>query len=96
VRVISRRVLREFAERHPKAWDSLRNWANAVESAEGWISPADVRRTFNSADFVDKMTVFDVGGNKYRVITFIHYRRRAVYVKHVLTHQEYSKGTWKP
>ena len=93
--MISRRALRAFADRHPRAWDSLRNWANAVEAAEEWASPVDVRRTFNTADFVRETTVFDVGGNKYRVIAYIHHRRRAVYIKHVLTHQEYSKGTWK-
>ena len=96
VRVISRRALRAFASGHPPAWDSLRNWANAVEASDDWTSPADVRRTFNRADFVDGLTVFDVGGNKYRVIAFIHYRRQIVYIKHVLTHQEYSKGAWKP
>jgi mRNA interferase HigB len=54
-----------------------------------------VRRTFNSADFVGDLTVFDVGGNKYRVVGFVHYRRRIVYVKRVLTHKEYDKGAWK-
>ena len=60
-----------------------------------WKTPADVRRTFNAADFVGDLTVFDVGGNKYRVIAFVHYRRRAVFIKHVLTHQKYEKGAWK-
>ena len=60
-----------------------------------WSTPADVRRTFNTADFVGDLTVFDVGGNKYRVVAFVHYRRRAVYIKHVLTHSEYEKGAWR-
>ena len=69
----------------------LLNWANATESAD-WAAPGDVRGTFNSADFVGEPTVFNVGGNRYRVIAFVHYRRKAVYVKAVLTHQEYGKG----
>ena len=56
---------------------------------------ADVRRTFNSAAFVGDLTVFDVGGNKYRVVAFVHYRRRALFIKYVLTHREYDKGAWK-
>ena len=94
MRVISRRAIREFAERHPEALGPLLRWASVVESVK-WTAPADVRRTCNTVDFVGEFTVFDVGGNKYRVITFVHYRRSAVYIKNVLTHREYDKGTWK-
>jgi mRNA interferase HigB len=93
VRVISRRAIRTFAERYPDALEPLLHWANATESVD-WKTPGDVRRTFNSADFVGDLTVFDVGGNKYRLVAFVHYRQRAVYIKHVLTH-EYDKGAWK-
>ena len=59
------------------------------------LAPQDLRRTFGTADFVEDLTVFNVGGNKYRVIAFVHYRRRAVYIKDVLTHREYDKGAWR-
>lgn len=49
----------------------------------------------NTADFVGDLVVFDIGGNKYRLIAFVHYRQRAVYIKHILTHREYDKGAWK-
>jgi mRNA interferase HigB len=94
VRVISRRAIRAFAVRHPEALVPLLNWANAVEGAD-WKTPGDARRMFGTADFVEGLTVFNVGGNKYRVIAFIHYRQRAVYIKDVLTHREYDKGEWK-
>ena len=94
MRVISRRAIRLFAERHPDALEPLQHWANATESVD-WKSPADVRRTFNTADFVGDLTVFDVGGNKYRLIAFVHYRRQAVYIKEILTHAQYNKGAWK-
>ena len=94
MRVISRRAIREFAGRRPEALEPLQHWANAAEAVE-WKNPGDVRRTFNTADFVGDLTVFDVGGNKYRVIAFIHYRQKAVYIKDVLTHKEYDKGVWK-
>lgn len=94
VRVISRRAIREFAKRHPEALAPLRHWANAAESVD-WRTPGDVRRTFNTADFAGDLTVFNVGGNKYRVIAFVHYRQRAIYIKDVLTHKDYDKGAWK-
>jgi mRNA interferase HigB len=93
VRVISRRALRSFAERFPDALEPLLRWANATESAS-WHTPGDIRRTFNSADFVEELTVFDIGGNKYRLIAYVHYRRGVVFVKEVLTHKEYDKGGW--
>ena len=94
MRVISRRAIRTFSERYADALSPLTHWANAVE-ATNWRTPSDVRGTFNTADFVGELTVFDVGGNKYRVITFIHYRRRVVYIKAVLTHEQYNKGAWR-
>lgn len=48
-----------------------------------------------SADKVGKFTVFDIGGNKYRLIAAIHYNRKKVYIRHVLTHAEYDRGKWK-
>jgi len=92
--VISRRAIRTFAERHPDALEPLLHWANATETVD-WRTPGGVRRTFNSADFVGDLTVFDVGGKKYRVVAFVHYRQRVVYIKYVLTHKEYDKGAWK-
>ena len=60
-----------------------------------WKSPPDIRRTFASADFVGEFTVFNIGGNKYRLITAIHYNVHKVYVRHVLTHAEYGIGKWR-
>jgi mRNA interferase HigB len=94
VRIVSERKLREFAERFPNAKGALRSWATTVESS-GWRNPAELKRTLGNADFVGDRTVFNVGGNKFRLITFVHYRRQIVFVKHVLTHAEYDDGGWK-
>lgn len=56
---------------------------------------AQLRATFGRVDHVDELTVFDIGGNKYRLIAAIHYNRRKVYIRHVLTHSEYDRGAWK-
>ena len=92
--MISRRAIREVAEEHEDALEPLLHWANATEALD-WRTPADIGRTFNSADFVGGLTVFDIGGNKYRLIAFVHYRRKAVYIQRILTHKDYDKGTWK-
>jgi len=60
-----------------------------------WANFADVRSGFPSADQVGKLTVFNISGNKYRLIAAIHFNRSIVYVRAVLTHDEYDQGTWK-
>lgn len=56
---------------------------------------ADLRAAFPTADNVDDWIVFNVGGNKYRLVTSVHFNRGKVYVRHILTHQEYDRGRWK-
>jgi mRNA-degrading endonuclease HigB of HigAB toxin-antitoxin module len=56
---------------------------------------AELREIFPDADQVSRLTVFNIGGNKIRLISAIHYNRRKVYIRAVLTHEEYSKSRWK-
>jgi mRNA interferase HigB len=56
---------------------------------------SELRATFPSADKVGDLIVFNVGGNKYRLIASIHFNRGKVYIRHVLTHSEYDKGGWR-
>ena len=93
--VISRKALRMFWERHPDSEQPLRRWHTLVATTD-FGSVAELRETFPAADIVDDLTVFNIGGNKYRLITSIHYNRRKVYIRHVLTHAEYDRGDWKP
>ena len=55
----------------------------------------DMRKTFPHADAVGEFTVFNIGGNKYRLATSISYRTGKVFIRHVMTHQEYSREDWK-
>jgi mRNA interferase HigB len=94
VRVVSKRRIRDFGRRFPKAVEPLTHWANAVQAA--WKNPGALKARFGSADFVGDLTVFHVGGNKYRSIAFVvHYLRQIVFVKQILTHEEYDQGDWK-
>jgi mRNA interferase HigB len=94
--IISIKKLRLFWRdpRHPDAESPLRAWFRAVKSCE-WTSFADVRRTYATADAVGNKVVFDIGGNKYRLIAVIDYEGHKVFVRHVLDHKEYDKGLWK-
>ena len=93
MRIIGQRRIREFRAQFPKAAEPLKHWANAVEAA-AWNNPAALRAAFGSADFVGDLTVFNVGGNKYRLIAIVSYPKGKVYIQHVLTHKEYDRGTW--
>ena len=74
--------------------EPLMRWASAVEGAE-WSNPAELRQQFGSADFVSGLTVFDIGGNKFRLIAYVNYRKHFVVIKRILTHADYDKGAWK-
>ncbi|MFT4178330.1 MAG: type II toxin-antitoxin system HigB family toxin [Thermomonas sp.] len=93
MRVISNRALLAFTEAHPDAGESLQVWRKVMETRD-FANHAELKRTFGSVDKAGDFHVFDVGGNKWRVIAFVHFPARICYVKHVLTHKEYDK--WRP
>jgi mRNA interferase HigB len=88
--VISRKKLKEAATRHPDLEAALDAWFRIAKRAV-WRDLTDVRMTLATADAVEKWTVFNIKGNKYRLITEINYRFRRVYIRHVLTHAEYDR-----
>lgn len=92
--VISRKRLNEFAATHPDALASLVRWYRLIK-ARDFASFAHLRQTFPDADRVGNKTVFDVGGNKYRLIAAIHYNRHKVYIRAILTHSQYDRGNWR-
>lgn len=92
--VITRKRLREFSAVHRDAAEPLRAWY-AIMSKSDFETFAQVKRAFGSADKVGRFTVFDIGGNKYRLIVAIHYNRGKVYIRHVLTHTAYDRGRCK-
>lgn len=94
MRVITRKRLKEFAEKHPNSECTLNNWFHIMDKTE-YSSFADLRLTFPSADKVGKLTVFNISRNKARIIAAVHYNTKCVYIRHVLTHAEYDKGNWK-
>lgn len=94
MRVLSRRRLREFWERHPDAQTPLDAWHKRAEKAD-WKKFADLRGDYRTADLVGPYVVINVGGNKYRLILEVFFESGVILVRHVLTHKEYDLGHWK-
>jgi mRNA interferase HigB len=94
VHIITRKRLNDFALLHPTAKSGLRLWYLRMKGAS-FQSFADLRTVFPDADLVGKLTVFNIGGNKVRLIAAVHYNRQKVYIRAVLTHAEYDTDTWK-
>lgn len=95
MRVISRRRLVEFWEEHPDAEEPLKAWFTLMARGR-FRTPHEVRQKFGSVDFLGgHRTVFDIGGNKYRLVVDMRYDlgQGRVYVRHVLTHTEYDRRT---
>ena len=92
--VLSKSALIEFYKTHPDAEVPLQSWFRTMES-KAFSDFNDLRATFASADYVNGLTVFNIGGNKYRLIVSIHYNRKKVFIRSILTHAEYDRGIWK-
>lgn len=91
VRVISRRALREFWERHTDVEQALRAWYSEAKAA-AWQGPADVKARYPSASIVsNNRVVFNIKGNQYRLVTAIKYDQGIVFIRFVGTHAEYDQ-----
>jgi mRNA interferase HigB len=91
MRIITRRTLREFWEVHPDAEQQLRAWYDNVKKAN-WKSPTDVKADYRTASFLAKnRVIFNIKGNRYRLVVAIDYEYGVIYVRFVGTHGEYDK-----
>jgi mRNA interferase HigB len=97
IRIISWRAIREFLEAHPEdqsARDAFAKWYDLVYNNR-FGSFNEVRRTFPSADLVGDLVVFNIRGNRYRLVARFIYDKGRVYIRRVLTHAEYDRGDWR-
>lgn len=94
MRIISRKAIREAVKKHADLQQPLDDWYNIAAKAV-WTSISDIRLVYPSADGVGNLTVFNIKGNKYRLIVGIDYPKQCIFIKYVLPHAEYSKEEWK-
>ena len=91
MRIISRKVLQQFWERHPDARQSLQAWYADVKHAD-WQSPSDIKQTYQTASLLARnRVVFNIKGNRYRLIVAVNYAAGIVYIRFVGTHAEYDR-----
>ena len=91
MRIISRRSLREHWEARPDSEGPLKAWFAEAKKA-CWTTPADVKANYGSASILKNgHVVFNIGGNKYRLVVRINYRYQTVYIRFVGTHEEYDE-----
>jgi mRNA interferase HigB len=99
MRVITNQRLNDFAAKHPGAEAAIKQFIKRLEASR-WKNLQDIRATFPHADLAEvdsgnKVLVFNVGGNDYRVIAAVPFPLQRVYILAVLTHAEYDKQKWK-
>ena len=91
VRIIRRRILREFWIKHPDATIVLQAWFHDVKQST-WNSPADIKNVNRNASFVaNNWVVFNIKGNHYRLVVVVAYQHGLVYIRFVGTHAEYAR-----
>ena len=87
-----------------RIWEAKRTFPESATALDGWFriieknnfkSFSELKNTFNSVDKVGDLYVFNISGNKLRLIASIHFNRQKVYIRAILTHQEYDKNLWK-
>jgi len=94
VHIITRKTRFQFWEKHPDRQTALMRWFKIVQKTE-FHNFSELRAIFPSADKLDDWIIFNIGGNKYRLIALIHFNRGKVYIRHILTHTQYNQGDWK-
>jgi mRNA interferase HigB len=94
MRVLALSALREFWKIEHQAEEPMRDFYQKLSRVQP-ANLAELKLTFPSVDLVGKCYVFNVGGNKYRVIARIHFNRQMAFIRFVLTHREYDRDKWK-
>jgi mRNA interferase HigB len=94
VRIIGTAELYEFARKHAGARKPLANWEKVVRAAV-WKNSEEMKRTFGSVDYDDPRTIFDLAGNRVRLIALVDFKKQLIHITGVMTHAEYDKGKWK-
>jgi len=87
-----------------RIWDAKEKYNDCKKALDGWYRVikknqftnfAELKRSFGSVDKINDLYIFDIGGNKLRIVATIHFQRQKIYIRQILTHKEYDKVGWK-
>ena len=92
--IITRKRLNDFLAVYPEVKTALQHWYRVMKN-ENFNSINELKVLFPHADQVGRLTVFNIAGNKVRLIAAIHYNTHRIYIRNILTHSEYDKNKWK-
>lgn len=92
--IITYKRIKEFVARFPDSQSSLENWYRIIKHTD-YNSLTELKEHFSGADYVDGFVIFNISGNKYRLIAAIHFNRKKIYIRDILTHPEYDKNKWR-
>jgi mRNA interferase HigB len=92
--IISQKLIWEAKEKYPESAQALDGWYR-VPRKNAFKHFSELKRTFNSVDKVGDLYVFNIGGNKLRLIASIHFTRNKIYIRDILTHKAYDKANWR-
>lgn len=92
--VIAKSQLVKFWEKNPQAKLGLDTFYRTARKAN-WKDFGEIRKDFSSADIYRDCVIFDIAGNKFRLVAKVRYRIGRVYIRRIMTHVEYDKGRWK-
>ena len=90
MRIISKKKIRDFSKRYAQAELPLAEWYYKMKEVRA-KSFNELKKIFNSADYINGYTIFDISGNKYRLVAALHYETQICYIREIWTHTEYSK-----
>lgn len=94
MQIITKRKIIEAKVDYPQCATALDGWYKIIKN-NSFNSFNDLKASFNSVDKVSNLYIFDIGGNKLRLIASIHFNRQKIYICHILSHKEYDKGNWR-
>ncbi len=92
--IISYKKIKDFIIKHPNSKSPLEGWYKIVKQSE-FSTFQEIRNTFPSADLVKNFVIFNIGGNSFRLISYINFSSKRLFIRHIFTHAEYSKEEWK-
>ncbi|MCU0288852.1 MAG: type II toxin-antitoxin system HigB family toxin [Acidobacteria bacterium] len=93
--VISLKVIKDFGKKYADSRDALLSWYHEAENAD-WQNPQIIKNRYPTASFMENdMVIFNIKGNKYRLVVKVSYRYKTVYIKWIGTHAEYDKRDFK-
>lgn len=93
MRVLGIEVLDKAVRAHRELARPVAAWLTIARDAN-WKSLNELRQTWRNTDCAKGQTIFNVKGNKYRLIAFVNYSSQTIIVKHLITHAEYSEREW--